>query len=479
MGKTIIRRDALSSNKPSNATKQTSIRLTLKNIPILNTKFNLHRSQIACISCHVKAQLIRRGFQDIKLPSGTKTKIPQFTCKHCNKNCTLSHLKEVLTSLPNTIGDNNDEDHSSIGSFISSHQDHPTNLSVSQQCNTSNVMITDWADEIPESDQQQLFTDTPPLLEPQQPDLNTPTLLERFSTQHFEHHQAMPEVLTALMKTVDQLTTRTEKQEKQITDLLTLTERLHTAQTELISAKSRIQALEAENQSLRQQHHQTTSTTLDAPTGSLESRYASLPPTTNTQQSRKPVSDQRKNLRELGIDNSRILDIHYPDTNVVGFLIHNDYATELLDLMKQHNLEPNTKFDPHNPQYLRDKKYLDMSHDEQIIQADLIQYNRILRAIDYVRQPVKFAVARFFCHTQVITPAILQDVLNGHNVAPQQSSRQPSPDRTKAAADQFRIDSPDKSEQGHDTEMIIDNGQLEDQEAQFSNSGTTHTPTPQ
>ncbi|KAI7848438.1 hypothetical protein BDC45DRAFT_419654, partial [Circinella umbellata] len=220
---------------------------------------------------------------------------------------------------------------------------------------------------------------------------------------------------------------------------------------ELISAKSRIQALEAENQSLRQQHHQTTSTTLDAPTGSLESRYASLPPTTNTQQSnnpwndnyrvqhmknrnrtkvsaatlqkrkeaaarafttpsethgfcfkyfptrgRKPVSDQRKNLRQLGIDNSRLLDIHYPDTNVVGFLIHNDYATELLDLMKQHNLEPNTKFDPHNPQYLRDKKYLDMSHDEQIIQADLIQYNRILRAIDYVRQPVKFAVARFF-----------------------------------------------------------------------------------
>ncbi|KAI7858226.1 hypothetical protein BDC45DRAFT_434193 [Circinella umbellata] len=79
---------------------------------------------------------------------------------------------------------------------------------------------------------------------------------------------------------------------------------------------------------------------------------------------RKPVSDQRENLRQLGIDNSRILDIHYPDTNVMGFLIHNDYATEFLDLMKQHNLEPNTKFNPHNPQYLRNKKYLDMSHDE-------------------------------------------------------------------------------------------------------------------
>ena len=93
---------------------------------------------------------------------------------------------------------------------------------------------------------------------------------------------------------------------------------------------------------------------------------------------------------------------------------------------------------------------------------------------------MKFAVARFFCHTQVITPAILHDVLNGHNVAPQQSSRKFSPERTKAASDQFRIDSPsDKSEKGHDMEMIIDNRQLEDQEAQFSNSGTTHNPSPQ
>ncbi|KAG2218672.1 hypothetical protein INT45_007841 [Circinella minor] len=212
IGKTIICRDGLSSNKPSNATKQTSIRLTLKNIPILNTKFNLHHFQIECPSCHVKAQLIHRGFQVIRLLSDTKTRILQFTCKQCNKNCTLSHLKEVLTSLPNTIGDNDDEDYSSIGSFISSHQDHPTTLSILQQRNTSNVMITDWTDD-------------------QQPDFNTSTLLERFSTQHFEHHQAMPKVLTALMKTVDQLTTRTEKQEKQITDLLTLTERLHTAQT--------------------------------------------------------------------------------------------------------------------------------------------------------------------------------------------------------------------------------------------------------
>ncbi|KAG2204198.1 hypothetical protein INT45_000069, partial [Circinella minor] len=298
MGKTILRRDDLSSNNPSNATKQTSIRLTLKNIPILNTKFNLHRAQIECPSCHVKAQLIRRGFQDIKLPSGTKTRIPQFTCKQCNKNCTLSHLKEVLTRLPNTIDGNDDEDHSSIDSFISSYQDHPTTLSISQQCNTSNVMITDWADDIPESAQQQLFTDTPLIPDQQQPDVNPPTLLERFSTQHFEHHQAMPEVLTALMKTVDQLTTRTEKQEKQITDLLTLTERLHTAQTELIAAKSRIQALEAENQSLRQQPHQTTSTTLDAPTGSLESRYASLPPTTNTQQKTAPKSQQQPSKKE-------------------------------------------------------------------------------------------------------------------------------------------------------------------------------------
>ncbi|KAI9249484.1 hypothetical protein BDA99DRAFT_590113, partial [Phascolomyces articulosus] len=64
--------------------------------------------------------------------------------------------------------------------------------------------------------------------------------------------------------------------------------------------------------------------------------------------------------------------------------------------MKKSNLEPNTKFDPLNPTYLKDQKYKDLSDDEKLIQADGRQYNRILRAIDFIRQSVKFSVARFF-----------------------------------------------------------------------------------
>ncbi|KAI9249690.1 hypothetical protein BDA99DRAFT_589842 [Phascolomyces articulosus] len=73
-----------------------------------------------------------------------------------------------------------------------------------------------------------------------------------------------------------------------------------------------------------------------------------------------PVSEQRKNLKMLGIDNSRILDMYYPDTNVVGFPIYNDYEYEIIEIMKKSNLEPNTKFDPHNPTYLKDQKYKDL-----------------------------------------------------------------------------------------------------------------------
>ncbi|KAI9251519.1 Endonuclease/exonuclease/phosphatase, partial [Phascolomyces articulosus] len=124
---------------------------------------------------------------------------------------------------------------------------------------------------------------------------------------------------------------------------------------------------------------------------------------------RKPVSEQRKNLKRLGIDNSRILDIHYPDTNVVGFLIHNDYEQELIEIMKKSNLEPNTNFDPHNPNYLKDQKYKDLSDDEKLMQAEVIQYHRILRAIDFIRKPVKFSVARFFCQKQIISPDTLQE----------------------------------------------------------------------
>ncbi|KAI9244382.1 hypothetical protein BDA99DRAFT_448490, partial [Phascolomyces articulosus] len=79
-------------------------------------------------------------------------------------------------------------------------------------------------------------------------------------------------------------------------------------------------------------------------------------------------------LKRLGINNSYILDINYPDMNVVGFLIYNNYEQELIKIMKKSNLEPNTNFDPYNPNYLKDQKYKDLLDNEKLMHAKVIQY---------------------------------------------------------------------------------------------------------
>ncbi|KAG2226917.1 hypothetical protein INT45_010196, partial [Circinella minor] len=424
--------------------------------------------------------------------------------------------------LPNTITNANDNDYSSIESSASA--SHNNNTHASPAANLNQAIATpsrflEWADDLPDTPQQQINSPPPILLQrrQQQEPLEEPTLMERYSTEQFEHHQAMPAVLTDMMKAVDQLTARNKQQDAQIAQLLKLTERLHAAQQDLTNAKTQIQALEMENRELKKEKIQqkindpnfTASTPTPLPTGSLSSQYATTPPPNDTQytnlwhdrsslhkikkaaaraftlpsethgfcfkyfptRGRKPVSEQRKNLRRLGIDNSRILDIHYPDTNVVGFLIHNDYEHELIEIMNKHDLFPNTHFDPHNPKYLRDQKLRDLPEEDQIIQADTLQYHRILRAIDFVRHPVKFAVARYFCHTQVITHDILQQVLDGNTVAPKRQPSQLSPETIRATANQFREPSPSTS-----AEMNIDDHEVVEQIHKHNSSGNTPSP---
>ncbi|PHZ17195.1 uncharacterized protein RHIMIDRAFT_288140 [Rhizopus microsporus ATCC 52813] len=55
-----------------------------------------------------------------------------------------------------------------------------------------------------------------------------------------------------------------------------------------------------------------------------------------------PVGQLRSRLRQLDINNSRILDIHYPTRNVVALLVHNDYAPELKSYVQKLRYAPRT-----------------------------------------------------------------------------------------------------------------------------------------
>ncbi|KAG0945126.1 hypothetical protein G6F29_002425 [Rhizopus arrhizus] len=73
----------------------------------------------------------------------------------------------------------------------------------------------------------------------------------------------------------------------------------------------------------------------------------------------------RTTFKKLGVNNGRLLDLHYPDRNIVAVLVHNDYAPELTELLSK-------------------------------------------KALVHIRGPAKFAVARFFAHKSWITKTQLE-----------------------------------------------------------------------
>jgi hypothetical protein len=98
----------------------------------------------------------------------------------------------------------------------------------------------------------------------------------------------------------------------------------------------------------------------------------------------------------LDINNNRIIDIHYPDRNIVALLIHNDYEDELRQQLHRFKVTIKEDFNPCDPQVFRDPKYADRTPAKRENLAFIHHCNRIERAPQYIRVPVKSAVARYF-----------------------------------------------------------------------------------
>lgn len=101
-------------------------------------------------------------------------------------------------------------------------------------------------------------------------------------------------------------------------------------------------------------------------------------------------------MRKLDINNNRILDIHYPDRNVVALLVHNDYADELRSHLQRFKATLKDDFNPCDPKILRGPQYADASDEERANLAFMHHCSRMERALRFIHTPVKFAVARYF-----------------------------------------------------------------------------------
>ncbi|KAI9309826.1 hypothetical protein BX666DRAFT_1833305, partial [Dichotomocladium elegans] len=113
--------------------------------------------------------------------------------------------------------------------------------------------------------------------------------------------------------------------------------------------------------------------------------------------------DQRKNLKALGAQNSRILDIHYPSRTVVALLVHNDYREELITQLQKRNVNPLDQYSPTAASALTDPQYKDLSEQEKINIATAKHQQRLVRALPFIRTTISRAVGRLFLEQQWIT----------------------------------------------------------------------------
>ena len=144
------------------------------------------------------------------------------------------------------------------------------------------------------------------------------------------------------------------------------------------------------------------------------------PPSTNqgfqylyvSTKARVPVGKLRSYLRNMGVNNARILDIYYPDRNIAALLLHNDYATEFKQLLESKRVHLANNFDPWKGSTLKDPQYMDLTEQERTSKACEIQQQRLQRAVLHIREPVKFAVAYYFYQQKWIPKSFIDQLNN-------------------------------------------------------------------
>ena len=113
--------------------------------------------------------------------------------------------------------------------------------------------------------------------------------------------------------------------------------------------------------------------------------------------SKEPISTMRSKLRAIGLQCNRILDIYYPDNNIVGLLIHSDYAPTVLDKFRSCGIEDDKDFDPLSPIIIRDPKFASLSDIEKKQKVlDLVE-KRLINVIKRTTNKTKqYSLARIF-----------------------------------------------------------------------------------
>ena len=104
----------------------------------------------------------------------------------------------------------------------------------------------------------------------------------------------------------------------------------------------------------------------------------------------------RANLRRLGVDTSRLIDISFPARSCVGLLVHTQYLAELLSQLAAAKVSPVIHFDPVDPTHLADPKFAGDSLAVRSAKILEIHSDRCVGVLRHVRPHLVPAIGAAF-----------------------------------------------------------------------------------
>lgn len=130
---------------------------------------------------------------------------------------------------------------------------------------------------------------------------------------------------------------------------------------------------------------------------------------------RMKPSEIRKKLAFLGIDLVQILDTYCPDWDTVLLLIHEKYKETLETKLQKAGIMLK-EYNYLHISHLRDSRLVDLTIEEKVEKLKQIRNNCSMRALEFIRDPVKKSVARCLHRQNIITQEQLKKVLTGRDV---------------------------------------------------------------
>ncbi|KAI7887049.1 uncharacterized protein EV154DRAFT_554575 [Mucor mucedo] len=130
---------------------------------------------------------------------------------------------------------------------------------------------------------------------------------------------------------------------------------------------------------------------------------------------RMKPSEIRKKLAYVGIDNIQVLDTYCPDWDTVLLLIHEKYKDTAEKKLEQAGIFTK-EYNYLHISHLRDSKLAGLSTEEKVAKLQQIRNNCSMRALEFIREPVKKSVARCFYRQNIISEDQLKQILTGRNM---------------------------------------------------------------